>query len=114
MKNIATTVALATFANAIKISTENPDELRFNEWAALHSKSYADAVERGQRFENWLKNDAEVKRLNSNPNNTFTAKQNHLSDLSRQEYLAMLGDDEQDGKNKLAQTETKASATVFS
>ena len=50
MQFIATTVALATIANAIKISTESPDELRFNEWTLKNNRSYADSVERGKRY----------------------------------------------------------------
>lgn len=113
MQTIATTALLLAYASAIKISIENPAELRFNDWAAQHGRSYTDASERSQRLQNWLDNDAEFQRINADQSNTFTVGHNQFSDLSRQEYLAILGDGDQPGRPELAQVNTEAGATVF-
>jgi len=113
MQTIAITALLVAYASAIKISTENPAELRFNDWAAQLGWSYSDVSERNQRFQNWLDNDAEFQRINADQSNTFKVGHNQFSDLSRQEYLAILGDGDQPDRPELAQVNTEAGATVF-
>lgn len=42
------------------------------------------------RFQNWQAADAEINSINSDSSNTFATGHNNTSDLSRDEFKAML------------------------
>jgi len=60
------------------------------EWAAENNKSYTGYQEYQARFGEWMKNDATIMSINSNPQNTFTLGHNKFSDWTEAEYKAIL------------------------
>lgn len=59
--------------------------------AIEHSKNYTSAEELEHRFMNWMITDAKIETINSMDIGS-TAAHNHLSDLTRAEFMQMLGD----------------------
>lgn len=64
MKTIATAALLLAYAWAVDVE-QSADELRFNEWAIKHNKSYKTTTDRSARYKNWLANDANFKKISA-------------------------------------------------
>ena len=107
-----TSIVLAGYATAIQI-TKKIKEFEFNEWSLKFNKSYSDSTERSKRLQNWLKHEDEVALINSDPKHTFKLGQNKFSDWDKEEYLAFLGDRDDNKSQKLAQVDSEKRATVL-
>ena len=85
-------LALVAYASAIQLDQTSRIDIEFNAWASKHNKNYKNNDERSQRKNNWAKNNEQIANINANRVNTFKVGHNNFSDLTRDEYLAFLGD----------------------
>ena len=83
-------LALA-LAGAVSATTMHQNDYKFMRWIVEHNKEYSTIEEFNMRKSNFLFMDAEIARLNQEINATSVHGHNHLSDLTRQEYQALLG-----------------------
>lgn len=87
-------LALAAYASAIQLDQTSGIDNEFNAWASKYNKSYKNNNERRERMNNWAKSQQQIAHINANLANTFQVGHNYFSDLTREEYLAFLGDTE--------------------
>lgn len=73
-------VALATGA------TTGKDKKSFNDWKAVHHKSYPDVQAELAAFKTWMENKAIIESVNSNAQSTWKAELNKFADLSVMEF----------------------------
>ena len=85
-------LALVAYASAIQLDQTTSIDTEFNAWASKYNKSYKDNNERRERMNNWAKNQEQIAHINANRAHTFQVGHNYFSDLTREEYLAFLGD----------------------
>lgn len=84
----ATLAILVAQASAFQVNADL--ESRFVAWTSHHGKQYGTMVEFGKRLQNWIKTDIEIERVNSTEGETVVLSHNKFSDLSDEEYRAML------------------------
>lgn len=87
MKSFISSCAVVALSQAIQL-TQN--DAAFEAWAVQHGRSYANAAERSFRQSLWRAADAEIKRINADPANTFEVGHNHTSDFTPAEFQALL------------------------
>jgi len=89
MRSAFATLAIFV-AQAAAFEVNSSLEQRFVEWTTRHGKQYATMVEFGHRLQNWIKTDKEIERVNNKKGETVVLGHNKFSDLTDEEYRAML------------------------
>lgn len=91
MKITLTTLTLAAYAQAIKLSSEQGDAAqRFANWASKHNRNYNSKSQRDMRFGEWLIKDRSYNSINEDKQNTFTVGHNNMSDWTDAEFQSIL------------------------
>ena len=84
--------SFAAFAIACMASVNAVNELehKFMTWAIKYGRQYETIEEFAQRFEHWHKTHKAIEEINARPFETAILGHNKFSDLSDEEYKAML------------------------
>jgi len=82
-------ILCGTCCQALQDDTRSKPE--FDSWAAQYSKSYASANSYSTALQNWLANDARIRKHNADETSSWSLGHNQFSDLTPQEYGRRLG-----------------------